>query len=439
MALSVLTSAALFSSCGSGVNPKISEISEETSPAESSELLVRNAPAAYSLDNGIETDNEPFTYYTYDFSVYGSNYMITVTPDENGTGLTLTVEDNQFGFTKFSVVPPDNYMVNFPYSQQYASQVCTVIKSSSEENGGIPDLLKIDFFLMNFDDETLPYSVSRLYSILDGRLVEVEVYNTELQENSAEDAADGSDQSGGVMVMKSAFVSGDESGVLDRMSYIPESSLYRTENLKFMPEPIVTVNEDGSLSTEIITYTLNPNDMTMRRAREIWTDVSDNPLYYGYAAHAIAGNIYQYFIATSLNVSDYENYVEVGAADNSDSRYFFKVDDPRFSTLTELRSYVLKYFDEKIVNEMFLKAPQQYRDIGGELYTILGDGGINEELGKLTITSWEIDGNTVTYHTKQEKYNSDHVLDGYVDGGDFVIEVSGGDSFVVKQYRYPNS
>lgn len=439
MALSVLTAAVSFSSCGTGADPKISEISEETAPAEASELLVRNAPAAYSLDNGIETYDEPFTYYTYDFSAYSNNYMITVTPDEKGTGLTLTVEDNQFGFTKFSVVPPDNYMVNFPYSQQYASQVCTVIKSASEENGGIPDLLKIDFFLMNFDDETLPYSVSRLYSILDGRLVEVEVYNTELQENSVTDDADSSAQPVGVSAMRSAVVPDNNAEVLDRMGYIPESSLYRTENLKFMPEPIVTVNEDGSLSTEIITYTLNPNDMTMRRARETWTEVTDNPLYYGYAAHAIAGSIYQYFIATSLNVSDYENYVEVGAADSSDSRYFFKVDDPRFSTLTELRSYVLRYFDEKIVNEMFLKAPQQYRDIGGELYTILGDGGINDELGKLTITNWEIDENTVTYHTKQEKYNSDHVLDGYVDGGDFVIEVNGGDSFIVKQYRYPNS
>lgn len=441
MALSVLTAAVSFSSCGTGADPKISEISEETAPAEASELLVRNAPAAYSVDNGIEADDEPFTYYTYDFSAYENNYMITVTPDEKGTGLTLTVEDNQFGFTKFSVVPPDNYMVNFPYSQQYASQVCTVIKGSSEENGRIPDLLKIDFFLMNFDDETLPYSVSRLYSILDGRLVEVEVYNTEFNENGGTDAADSSEQSVGVVAVKSAgaIVSSGDSRILDRMSYIPESSLYRTEDLKFMPEPIVTMNDDGSLSTEIITYTLNPNDMTMRRARETWTEFSDNPLYYGYAAHAIAGNVYKYFISTSLNVSDYENYVEVEAADSSDSRYFFKVDDPRFSNLAELRSYALKYFDEKIVNEMFLKAPQQYRDIGGELYTILGDGGINDELGKLTITDWKIDENTVTYHTKQEKYNSGHVLDGYVDGGDFVIEVSGGDSFIVKQYRYPNS
>lgn len=434
----VLAAALSFSSCGTDADRRISELSEETAPAETFELLVRNAPAAYSLDNGIETDDEPFSTYTYDFSVYGNNYMITVTPDENGTGLTLTVEDNQFGFTKFGVVPPDNYMVNFPYSQQYASQVCTVIKSSSGEGGDIPDLLKIDFFLMNFDDETLPYSVSRLYSILNGELVEIEVYNTEFSVDAGTDAADG-EPAAEATAMKRAAVPTAAAGILDRMSYIPESSLYRTESLKFMPEPIITVNEDGSLSTEIITYTLNPNDMTMRRARETWTEVSDNPLYYGYAAHAIAGDIYKYFVTSSLNVSDYENYVEAEAADGEDSRYFFKVDDPRFSTLTELRSYVLGYFDEKIVNEMFLKAPQQYRDIGGELYTILGDGGINDELGKLTITGWEIDGNTVTYHTKQEKYNSDHVLDGYVIGGDFVIEVNGGNSFTVKQYRYPNS
>lgn len=438
--LAVSAAALSFASCSTGNEniPQITDIAEIV-PAETSEQLVRNAPTAYALANNFDGEavDEPFSTYTYDFSVYGSNYLITVTPDESGTGLTLTVEDNQFGFSKFSVTPPANYMVNLPYSQQYASQVCTVIKSSTEENSDIPDLLKIDFFLMNFDDESLPYSVSRLYSILNGRLVEVEVYNTE--GDPADDTAELSDNDGSVGVMAKSVEVQKNSDVLDRMNYIPESDLYRTESLKFMPEPIVTVNEDGSLSTEIITYTLNPNDMTMRRTRETWTDVNDNPLYYGYAAHAIAGNIYQYFISTSLNVSDYENCVEVAAAEGSDSRYFFKVDDPRFSTLTELRNYTLKYFDEKLVNEMFLKAPQQYRDINGELYTIIGDGGINEELGKLTFTSYKIDGNTVTYHTKQEKFNSDHVLDGYVDGGDFIIEINGENDFIVRQYRYPNS
>ncbi|MDE7301715.1 MAG: hypothetical protein K2N60_00190 [Oscillospiraceae bacterium] len=429
--LLAVSTALTFASCGiiDGSSDRITEITEETAQTAASEPLVRNAP---TLANGYEIpeDNEPFSSYTYDFSVYGSNYMITVTPDENGTGLNLTVEDNQFSFSKFSVTPPDNYIVNLPPSQQYANQVCTIIKGGSEE-GDIPDLLKINFYLIDSSDESLPYSVSRLYSILNDRLVEVEVYNTEA------DLSDSADVPASKIMGRSAAE--DNKNVLDRMGYIPESDLYRTENLKFMPEPVVTVNEDGSLETEIITYTLNPNDMTMRRARETWTDFNDNPLYYGYAAHAIAGNIYQYFTSASLNVSDYENYVEVAATDNGDSKYFFKVDDPRFSTLTELRNYALKYFDEKIVNDMFLKAPQQYRDIGGELYTIIGNGGINDELGKLTITSYDIDGNTITYHTKQEKFNSSHVLDGYVDGGDFVIEVSGGNSFIVKQYRYPNS
>lgn len=429
-AMLLAVSAALtFASCGimDGNSARITDITEETTQTATPEPLVRNAPP---LANGYEIpDDEPFSSYTYDFSVYGSNYMITVTPDEKGTGLDLTVEDNQFSSSKFSVTPPDNYIVKLPYSQQYANQVCTVIKSGSEEND-IPDLLKIDFYLIGFSDESLPYSVSRLYSILNDRLVELEVYNTEA------DLDHSADVPAGKIMGRSAAE--DNKNVLDRMGYIPESDLYRTEKLKFMPEPVVTVNEDGSLETEIITYTLNPNDMTMRRSRETWTDFNDNPLYYGYAAHAIAGNIYQYFTVSSLNVS-YEDYVEVAAADNGDSKYFFKVDDPRFSTLTELRNYTLRYFDEKLVNDMFLKAPQQYRDIGGELYTILGDGGINDELGKLTITSWDIDGNTITYHTKQEKFNSSHVLDGYVDGGDFVIEVSGGNSFTVKQYRYPNS
>ena len=203
-----------------------------------------------------------------------------------------------------------------------------------------------------------------------------------------------------------------------------------------MPEPVVTVNENGTLSAKVITYTINYNDMTMRRGYEDTSSV-DNALYYGYAAHAIAGDIYKYFIATSLNVTDYENYVEVPDANSDGSQYFFKVDDPRFSTLDEFKAYVRRYFDEKLVSEMFRTAPQQYRDIDGELYTILGDGGMNFNLGKLTITSWEQDGGTITYHTKQETFDDNYVFSGYVDGGDFVIEITDS-GFIVKEYRYPS-
>ena len=410
--LPALCAAVLLTACRTDEIMSVKETTVyETSYTESEQLVPSNEYAlsnAKSVDGGAVYD-EPFSSYTYDFSVYSNNYMITVTPDETKTGLILTVEDNQFGFSTFNVTPPANYMVCLPFSQQYASRVCTVIKGTAEDNS-VPDLLKIDFYLSTFDDESLPYTVSRLYSILDNRLVEVEVYDTV---GSGENA---------------------ESDTLEPMKYIPDSYIYRTEPLKFMPEPTVTLNDDGSFEASVVTYTLNPNDMTMRRAYE---DCSiENTLYYGYAAHAIAGNIYQYFCATSLNVSDY-NYVEIPVANADYSQYFFKVDDPRFSTVDELKAYVSRFFDESMVNEMFMTAPQQYRDIDGELYTILGDGGMDSTLGKLTITDWEIDGNVITYHTKQEKFDENYVLTGYVDGGDFIIEVTDS-GFIVKKYRYPS-
>lgn len=397
--------AAVLTACSTDKIETITETVYETTCTEYYEQLEYYAPSNAKIADGGAAYDEPFSSYTYDFSVYSNNYMITVTPDETTTGLILTVEDNQFGFSTFNVTPPANYMVCLPYSQQYASRVCTVIKGSDS----VPDLLKIDFYLSTFEDESLSYTVSRFYSILDDRLVEVEVYDTI-----------GSDAS---------------SDVLELMKYIPDSYLYQTEPLKFMPEPTVTQNDDGSLSASVITYTLNPNDMTMRRAYE---DCSfDNPLYYGYAVHAIAGNVYQYFCATSLNVSDYENYVEIPVANTDSSQYFFKVDDPRFSTVAELKAYAGRFFDDAMVNEMFMTAPQQYRDIDGELYTILGDGGMDPSLGKLTITDWEIDGDVITYHTKQEQFDESYVMTGYADGGDFVVEVKDS-GFTVKEYRYPS-
>ncbi|MBQ5319770.1 MAG: hypothetical protein J6K17_11810 [Oscillospiraceae bacterium] len=399
---------ATASGCTAENSAPAAEIIDETVYTEASENLVQYATVE-SYDG--EAYNEPFSSYTYDFSVYGSNYMITVAPDETTTGLTLTVEDNQFGSSTFNVTPPSGYMVMIPYNQQQASQVCTVIKGENDGESLVPDLLKIDFYLSTFEDETLPYTVSRLYSILDNRLVEVEVYNTISEDGVNQDT-------------------------LEPMDYIPDSYLYHTEDDTFMPEPIVSADENGKLSAKVITYTINYNDMTMRRAYEDVSSV-DNALYYGYAAHAVAGDIYQYFIATSLNVSDYENYVEVPAEDSENNQYFFKVDDLRFSTVEEFKEYVSGYFDVEITEEMFAAAPQQYCDIDGELYTILGDGGMNANLGKLTITDWKMTDNTITYHTKQETFDDNYEFAGYVDGGDFVIELTD-DGFIVKEYRYPS-
>ncbi|MCM1480571.1 MAG: IseA DL-endopeptidase inhibitor family protein, partial [Muribaculaceae bacterium] len=219
------------------------------------------------------------------------------------------------------------------------------------------------------------------------------------------------------------------------LDYIPESYLYQTEPLKFMPEPKVSEDGTGRLTAEVITYTLNPEDMTMRRAYE---PVSDGNIYYGYMTHAVAGEIYKYFIATSLNVSDNENFKEVKLEGEEQSRYFFKVDDPRFGTVKELRDYVSEYFSEELTDYMFANAPQKYRDIDGELYTVLGDGGYDETLGKLTITDFVRQENTIVYHTKQEKFNENHEMS-YIDGGDFVIEMRGDGTVIVTKYRYPNN
>lgn len=409
---------------------------EEAVPAEQN--LVRSKTAVgNSFDEYIES--EPFTSYSYDFKVYDSNYMITAAPDETMEGLNLTVEDNTFGYSTFHVSPPVNYSVALPYSQEYASQVCTVIKSS-DDTTTYPDLLKIDFYLSNFEKEDLPYTVSRLYSILNNQLVEVEVYDTTGEAVEAEAFADTNltvaptEEAVSEEELKS-YAEMEATEYFERLDYIPESYLYQTEPLKFMPEPTISESANtGRLSANVVTYTLNPDDMTMRRAYE---PISTENVYFGYMAHAVAGNIYQYFIATSLNVADYENYVEVSVSGSDYNQYFFKVDDPRFHTVQELRDYVSGYFSEELVDYMFINAPQKYRDIDGELYTILGDGGIDETLGKLTITDFVRQDDIITYHTKQEKFNENHEMS-YIDGGDFVIELREDGSFIVTKYRYPS-
>ncbi len=421
--LLTLMCASVVAACGCGtVGSSSSDIIDATS-AVSYEELVRNNPQALA-SNYEAVDDEPFSSYTYDFSVYNDNFMITAATDEFGTGLTLTVEDNRFGFSAFSVTPPNGYMAVIPFSQQYANQVCTVIKSTDPES--FPDLLKIDFCLATFEDESLPYTVSRLYSIVDNQLVEATVYDNVQSDNAY--AGDYSDS----VISDSEY---DYYGqpVLD---YIPDSNLIRTESRKFMVEPDIQVDENGEFSANIITYVVNFSDMSILRCCE---PISvDNPLYFGYYTHAVANSIYRYFIATSLNVSDYDNYVEIPVPGRDYSDYFFKVDDPRFSTVAELEDYVSQYFAPDIVKKMFEEAPQKYRDIDGELYTILGDGGMDPTLGNLIITEYRVsdDGRTFTFSTEQEKYDENYVMTGCVDGGDFVIELTD-DGFIVKEYRYP--
>ena len=409
-----------------------------TAAGEAAANLVRSNPAAigYSLEEAV--DNVPFTSYTYDFSVYENNFMITVAPDETRTGLVLTVENNNFDYSTFNVYPPEGYAVYLPYSQTDAASVCTVIRGT-EGASVLPDLLKIDFYLANSESETMPYTVSRMYTIGDnGELCQIKVLGKPEEPAAEEDAIST------YSVTAPIAIEADIAYELVPLDYIPESSIYQAEPLnpqKFMASPKITANEDGSFDVQIITYELNADCTEMVYTEEELTP--ENPIYYGYAAHAVAGEIYKYFKSTSFNVSDYENYVEIPSANGDSSQYFFKVDDPRFSTVQELRQFAEKYFTKSIVDEMFLSAPQKYRDIDGALYTIVGDSGRDETLGKLIFTGeMEEDMTTavknLSYYTIQEKFNENHEMTGYIDGGKFSIEFTGKEpGYIITQYRYP--
>lgn len=366
--------------------------------------------------------------------------MITVAPDEARTGLVLTIENNNFEYFTFNVYPPEGYAVYIPYSQNDAASVCTVIRGTEDV---LPDLLKIDFYLSDSGNENLPYTVSRMYTIADnGKLEQIKVMG-KLQEALAVTTI----TTYSVNPLSVDIDTSDDTDTAEELvplDYIPESSIYQAEPMnpqKFMAAPIVTANDDGSFDVKIITYELNRDCTEMTYTEEECTP--DNPIYFGYAVHAIAGEIYKYFKDTSFNVSDYENYVEIPSANGDSGQYFFKVDDPRFSTMQELRQFAEKYFAKNIVDEMFLSAPQQYRDIDGALYTIVGDSGRDETLGRLIFTGemeedLTIDAKNLSYYTRQEKFDENHEMTGYIDGGKFSIEFTDSEpGFIITQYRYP--
>lgn len=374
----------------------------ETSAETSTEADAQTGAAAVLFaksDN--EYDTEPFSSYTFDFSDGENSYMITIELDPKGDSFNITTEDSSFAYSEFNLKAPKNYIINIPFSQDSASSVCKIIKNTVDSEV-MPDILEFTFYLNNFEDETLPYSVKKYYTVKSGELSEIK-----LVDETADEPSD--------------------------MEYCSETTMLHTESKVFMPVPQVYIDESGNVSADIYTYTFSYEDMTMIKRRQS-SDYGDSPLYYGYMTNAAANYIAKYFTTTSLNVSDYENYVEMPSVNSDNSDYFFKVDDPRFSTVEELKNFVRRFFSEKLVNDLFINAPQKYRDIDGALYTIVGDGGMDFTLGDLTITSWEESGNTVTYHTKQEKFDDEGKFKEFIDGGDFTVERTDS-GFTVTQYR----
>lgn len=402
---SLLATTVVLCSCDSKAADSSATLAETTFTSAASESTSPDQGAAKLMLGASGSSDQPDAFSSYTFSLNDgeNNYMITVSSADTDSELKIITEDNAFNYSEYTLTAPENYALNIPYSQEYASDVCSVITNTADEQS-VPDIVQFVFYLDNFDTkEELPYTVKRYYSVKNNEFTEIGIYDT-----------DGS-----------------------KMDYVPEFTLLRTEGTVFMPTPTVTFDDNGNASVELNVYDFDTNELTLKKRTQS-ADFETDKLYYGYAAKAVADDIAKYFTTTSLNVSDYDNYVQFDSL-NSDggSTMFYFVDDPRFKTVSELETFVKKYFDAKTTNEMFINAPQKYRDVDGKLCTVVGDAGI-PYIGDITITSYNYNEktSTVTYKTKAERYDDEGKFVEFIDGGDFALEVNPNDqSFKITQYK----
>lgn len=381
----------------------VSVISDDAPPPEATADVARSSAIS---DTAMFDSAAPFSSYTFSVSDSENNYMITVSPTEDESSFKIITEDNAFNYSEFTIKAPENYAIDIPYTQDMASNVCRVLKNTADDTV-LPDIIQFTFYLDNFDtDEELPYTVKRLYSVKNSEFTEIAVYD----------------------------ISGE------RLDYISEYTLLRTEGRVFMPTPDVTFDEDGACSLQLEVYDFDEKELTLKKRIQS-TDFSendDNMLYYGYAAKAVADNIAKYFTTSSLNIGDYYNTVEVPSLNSEGaSSYYFYVDDPRFSTKAELESFVKLYFDAKTTDELFVNAPQKYCDINGKLCTLVGDAGLSY-IGNTTITSYIYNSkdNTITYKTKAERYDETGRFYEFIDSGDFTLSIDPNSlNYKITQYK----
>lgn len=391
--------------------PMLAAASPDTeASAERNATLYSNSTAVDGTD-----DIEPFSSYTFTYSDSADNYLVTVkagekTSDENIYGdiersYVITCEDKNFSSQTLEVTAPDGYYASMPFSQESASSVCEIITNDIDPTP-LPQLIKFDFRQLEYD-ESKPFSVSKYCAVSDGKLAEIAITDN---------------------------ASGDPSS----LEYTP-SDILHTEPAKLMEVPSANVTADGAV-INIYTYEYDPAANTLTRNTE--PPVRDNILYFGYYYYYKAMDIAYYMYQTTLPVTDYEHYIEEDITDadgNTVPYMYFAIDDPRFSDLDGLKSYMHSIFDEKLADDMLAAAPMRYKDIDGKLYGIMGDGGCYPNLGKLTFTGEDIseDGKTVTFHSRQETRDDYGTFTGYADGGDFVIRQTDSGSYIVEKFRYP--
>lgn len=417
----VACAALLLTACGAKSESASGSASDSTFEAESTEIITDDVFEAASFESAQSSDGA-FSEYTLELKGAKENYMAIIRRGEFDDEISVTLEDNQYRSSSFVITAPSGYEPFFPYTQAQASTIVNVISNDITDDY-IPDIIQFTFYVTQEEIDKgsdLSYSVSRMYTIDE---------NGELREITIKaDDSDGAD------------TEEDISDILDQVH------LYHTEPDKFIYEMVVddtnVYDENGELKPigERVTLKTLTFDYSFPCFVAGEAEISeDNPLYFGYAYWAAANTEAQYFIMTTFNITDWENYVERTNDATGSSEYYFKIDDSRFKSVDDLLPYLENVFTASTAERIFNDAPQKYCDIDGSLYGIAGDGGMDFTLGTLTFTDVEVSSDRMIFRSRQEKYTEDGDPAGYTDGGNFVITKQSDGSWRVSQYRYPYS
>jgi hypothetical protein len=336
-----------------------------------------------SFDNAVYSGDG----YTFEFSDSTDNYIITAVCTDRDIIFTI---ENRF------------YEVSTCIDSLPAGCESTLL---SEENcfilpGRFPsdparELLQVIFRKTGADEY-----VSKIYGIKDGVFMPLELFDNTLY-------------------------------TMEHLSVLPDTVLIPTEINKFMPPAELIYTDNGSYVVLINTYTFDPNAMTFTKATEKTT--FDNPLYYGYAAMAVCNDLYSYFTDRTFAVqAEFEPFFNNSTGMDE---YYFAVNDPRFSTLAELESYIRRYFSEEITAEMFRQAPQKYRDINGKLHTLQVNNVRDTSLGSVILTDALVEDVSNLYPVEQFRtINGVTTLEPL---DDFIIATNNPPGFVAQKYKYP--
>jgi hypothetical protein len=328
--------------------------------------------------------------YTFEFSDSNDNYIITAQTTD--TDIIFTVEDRFYNVSTCVDSLPEGFSPGVPGPKN-----CRVL-SDRFMTEPKHDLLQVLFTDVSGGGTV----VSKIYGIRDGILTPLENYDNTVQ-------------------------------TLQYTETIPDSVLLPAEPNKYIPAPEVIYTENGGTVVSVYSYTFDPNTMTFTKATERIS--ADNPLYYGYAAMAVCNDLYSYFSDKTLAVHSDNPIPILTNTGLEETVFFFPVDDPRFSTLTEFEGYMRRFFSDEIVTEMFRSAPQKYRDIDGVLCTAQVNTLRNASLGGVVITDYAVEDINIVYSTEQ--FSETDGITALTNSGDFIIETLQSPGWKAVQYKYP--